>query len=69
MGPEDGTPVLLCPGAATSRSLGFGIADLDELGVRLVSVDRLGLGASTASPARTLSDFGADIAELADRRG
>ncbi|RLK24959.1 hypothetical protein DER29_2923 [Micromonospora sp. M71_S20] len=52
-GPPDGVPVLLCPGAATSRWLGFGADVVDALGVRLVSVDRPGLGSSTPAPGRT----------------
>ncbi|MFD3330489.1 alpha/beta fold hydrolase [Streptomyces sp. NPDC058701] len=68
-GPEDGRPMLLCPGAAASRTVGLGTVELDSLGVRLVSVDRPGLGASTASPLRTPPDFATDIGELAARRG
>ncbi|MGI5526577.1 alpha/beta fold hydrolase [Streptomyces syringium] len=49
-GPADGLPVLLCPGGATSRWLGFGADAVDALGVRLVSVDRPGLGASDPAP-------------------
>lgn len=66
-GPPDGAPVLLCPGAATSRALGFG--DAHALGVRLISVDRPGLGASTPLPGRTFDDFVADIRHLAAARG
>ncbi len=68
-GPTSGTPVLLCPGAATSRSLGFGANVVDGLKVRLVSVDRPGLGASTPAPGRGLLDWGADVAHLAAARG
>ncbi|MDT0614774.1 alpha/beta fold hydrolase [Streptomyces lancefieldiae] len=68
-GPPDGVPVLLCPGAATSRRLGFGAGVVDRLGVRLVSVDRPGLGASTPAPGRTLADFAADVRRLCARRG
>lgn len=68
-GPEGGTPVLLCPGAATSRWLGFGCDVVDDLGVRLISVDRPGLGASDAAPGRTLLDFAADVRLLAEARG
>ncbi|MER7009817.1 alpha/beta hydrolase [Saccharopolyspora sp. NPDC000359] len=63
-GPEDGTPVLLCPGAATSRRLGFGTGAVDALGIRLISVDRPGVGASDPAPGRTLDSFAADIAGL-----
>jgi pimeloyl-ACP methyl ester carboxylesterase len=63
-GPTDGVPVLLCPGVATGRRLGFGAAVIDSLGVRLISVDRPGLGASEPAPRRTLNDWADDIAEL-----
>ncbi|MFH8367389.1 alpha/beta fold hydrolase [Streptomyces sp. NPDC018031] len=68
-GPPDGTPVLLCPGAGTSRRLNFG-ADVprDPLRVRLVSVDRPGLGASDPSPGRTLDDWATDVRHLAADR-
>lgn len=67
-GPADGRPVLLCPGAATSRWLGFGGDLVDRLGIRLISVDRPGLGASDPAPGRTLIDFAADIQHLAGAR-
>ncbi|RKT85486.1 Pimeloyl-ACP methyl ester carboxylesterase [Saccharopolyspora antimicrobica] len=63
-GPQDGKPVVLCPGAATSRHLGFGTDVVDALGIRLISVDRPGLGASDPAPGRTLDSFADDIAEL-----
>ncbi|MCP2258782.1 Pimeloyl-ACP methyl ester carboxylesterase [Streptoalloteichus tenebrarius] len=68
-GPTEGVPVLLCPGAATSRWLGFGTDAVDRLGVRLVSVDRPGLGASDPAPGRTLDDWVADVRHLAAERG
>ncbi|GAA3191249.1 MULTISPECIES: alpha/beta fold hydrolase [Streptomyces] len=68
-GPADGRPVVLCPGAATSRWLGFGADVVDGLGVRLVSVDRPGLGASSPAPGRTLTGFAADLAALCRARG
>lgn len=67
-GPETGTPVLLCPGAATSRWLGFGGDVVDALGVRLISVDRPGLGASDPAPGRTLADWAKDVGEFAAAR-
>ncbi|GAA4319024.1 alpha/beta fold hydrolase [Actinomadura luteofluorescens] len=68
-GPEDGAPVLLCPGAATSRRLGFGPDAVHRLGVRLVSADRPGLGASSPSPGRTFADFTTDMRALIASRG
>ncbi|MEU3712428.1 alpha/beta fold hydrolase [Streptomyces catenulae] len=67
-GPPDGRPVVLCPGAATSRWLGCGADVVDGLGVRLVSVDRPGLGASTPAPGRTLADFATDLRALCAAR-
>jgi pimeloyl-ACP methyl ester carboxylesterase len=68
-GPSDGLPVLLCPGAATSRWLGFGADAVAALRVRLVSVDRPGLGVSTPAPGRMFGDFAEDIRHLAALRG
>lgn len=68
-GPERGTPVLLCPGAATSRSLGFGGDDVDSLGIRLISLDRPGLGGSDPRPGRTLDDWAQDVAEFIASHG
>lgn len=67
-GPISGTPVLLCPGAATSRWLGFGAGVLEGLKVRLLSVDRPGLGASTPAPGRGLNDWATDIQGFAAAR-
>jgi pimeloyl-ACP methyl ester carboxylesterase len=61
--------VILCPGAATSRRLGFGADVARDLGVRLVSADRPGLGASDPSPGRNLTSWAVDVAHLiGDRR-
>jgi pimeloyl-ACP methyl ester carboxylesterase len=68
-GPADGVPVLLCPGAATSRWLGFGSGVVEELGVRLISLDRPGLGASDPAPGRTLMDWAKDVEQFAVARG
>jgi pimeloyl-ACP methyl ester carboxylesterase len=68
-GQPDGTPVLLSPGAATSRHLGIDAAAVAETGVRLISLDRPGLGASSPSPQRTFADFAADVAAFTRRTG
>jgi len=67
-GPADGLPVLLCPGAATSRLLGFGSEALVDLGVRLISLDRPGLGASDPLPGRSLTDWASDVTAFASAR-
>ncbi|MFT3912537.1 MAG: alpha/beta fold hydrolase [Anaeromyxobacteraceae bacterium] len=61
-GPDDGAPVVLCPGAATGRSLGLGPADLAGLRARVISFDRPGLGASDPAPGRTLASWAHDVA-------
>ncbi|WP_344322385.1 alpha/beta hydrolase [Streptomyces macrosporus] len=68
-GPEDGVPVLLSPGAGTSRRLGLGADAPAALGVRLIALDRPGLGASTPAPGRTFADFAEDVRAFAARRG
>ncbi|PZG21694.1 alpha/beta hydrolase [Spongiactinospora gelatinilytica] len=55
---------MFCPGAGTGRSLGFGGDVVDRLGVRLISLDRPGLGASDPAPGRTLGSWPADVAAL-----
>ncbi|GAA4540531.1 alpha/beta fold hydrolase [Amycolatopsis samaneae] len=68
-GPADGVPVLFSPGAATSRTLGFGADVVEDLGVRLVSLDRPGLGVSTVDPGRGFADFARDVGVLCAERG
>lgn len=68
-GPATGAPVLFCAGAATSSALGFGLDALAPLGVRLICVDRAGLGGSSPDPhksfARWCDDVAAVLAHLA----
>ena len=68
-GSPDGRPVLFVPGAATSAAMSFGGPLLPALGVRLVSVDRPGLGRSTGDPGGGFASFGEDVAVLLDRLG
>ncbi len=63
-GPRDGRAVLFCTGAGMSGWLGFGAAALPDLGVRLLAIDRPGLGLSDAHPSKTLASWVADIREL-----
>lgn len=63
-GPSDGTPVLFCTGAGMSGSLGFGADAVHELGVRLLAVDRPGLGRSSLHPDKSLDSWAEDIREL-----
>lgn len=63
-GPEDGVPVLFCTGAGMSGSLGFGATHLPGLGLRLIAIDRPGLGLSHPHPSKTLASWVEDVREL-----
>jgi pimeloyl-ACP methyl ester carboxylesterase len=67
-GDERGRPVLLFSGAGMSASLGFGVEVLDRLELRLIAVDRPGLGLSDPAPHRTLLDWAQDVAALIHTR-
>ncbi len=62
-----GTPVLSCHGGLSSRldAAPAHQAALD-LGIRLISADRPGMGRSTHQPGRTLLDWAGDVTQLAD---
>ncbi|RKH85091.1 alpha/beta hydrolase [Corallococcus sp. AB045] len=68
-GAPDGVPVLFCSGAATSSSLGFGAEAVRELGVRLLCVDRAGLGLSQPDPLKDFSRWTADVAAVMEALG
>jgi pimeloyl-ACP methyl ester carboxylesterase len=66
-GDPDGVPVVNCHGGLLC---GLDVApfseDARDVGVRLVSPDRPGLGASTAVPGRTTADWADDVEDLAN---
>jgi pimeloyl-ACP methyl ester carboxylesterase/ADP-ribose pyrophosphatase YjhB (NUDIX family) len=63
-GPIDGIPVLFCTGAGMNGSLGFGASHLPALGLRLMAIDRPGLGLSDPHLSKTLSSWVDDVREL-----
>ncbi len=63
-GPLDGRAVLFVAGAGTGRSMSFGGDILDEMGVRLVTMDRPGMGGSDADPGRTPSSTARDYRDF-----
>ncbi|MCL6526153.1 MAG: alpha/beta hydrolase [Thermaceae bacterium] len=67
-GPAGGRPVLLCTGAAMGGWLGFGTEHLGELGLRLIVIDRPGLGGSDPHPQKTLTSWAEDISEVIEAR-
>jgi pimeloyl-ACP methyl ester carboxylesterase len=69
-GPPDGRPVFYFHGSPSSRveaALFYEEAFLERLGVRLVAVDRPGMGLSDFLPNRRLLDWPTDLIALADR--
>ena len=59
-GPVDGRPVLFVAGAATGKSMAFGEDALGDIGVRLITMDRPGIGDSTPTDARTIESTASD---------
>ncbi|HEY9696266.1 MAG TPA: alpha/beta hydrolase [Trichocoleus sp.] len=63
-GPVDGIPVLFCTGAGMSSWLGFGASDLPALGLKLIAIDRPGLGSSDPHPSKTPASWVEDSQAL-----
>lgn len=59
-GPADGHPVLFIAGAGTGRAMSFGEDLLGARGVRLITMDRPGMGGSDPDPARTAASTATD---------
>ncbi|MFZ4840982.1 alpha/beta fold hydrolase [Mycetocola saprophilus] len=68
-GTSDGTPVLFIPGAASGRAMNFGAELLSERAIRLISVDRPGLGASDHDPDKSLTSVAEDLRYLLSALG
>jgi pimeloyl-ACP methyl ester carboxylesterase len=70
VGQRDGAPVLHCHGDPSSRLEVLLLAEqAASLGVRLIGVDRPGIGRSDAKPGFGLLDWPDDVAEVADQLG
>jgi pimeloyl-ACP methyl ester carboxylesterase len=68
VGRADGFPVIHCHGNGSSRLEVMLLADLaSAAGVRLIGLDRPGIGDSDPAPGRTLIDWPDDVAQVADR--
>lgn len=65
-GPADGTPVVFLPGAGCGRLMAFGEERLQDRHIRLISVDRPGLGLSDPDPRKSFTSVAADVARLID---
>ena len=68
-GAPDGRPVIYCPGAGMTGLLPFGQAEAGDLGLRIIAVDRPGLGHSSADPGKSLDSWTHDVAQLVDQLG
>lgn len=63
-GPSDGRTVVFCTGAGMSSSLGFGWEATRALRVRLICVDRAGLGRSELDPDKSFESWTEDVAAV-----
>jgi len=69
-GPADGLPVIGFHGGLSCRlETRFAASLCDELGVRLITPDRPGIGRSDTQPARRLVDWPSDVEALVDALG
>ncbi|MEU3271342.1 alpha/beta hydrolase [Saccharomonospora sp. NPDC006951] len=64
-GPSDGHPVLFIAGAATGKSMSFGGDLLHAANIRLLTMDRPGMGDSTVHSGRTLGSTADDYRAFA----
>ena len=70
VGKADGLPIFHCHGNGSSRLEVLAVAATAErLGVRLISLDRPGIGRSDAKAGYRLLDWPDDVVEVADRLG
>jgi pimeloyl-ACP methyl ester carboxylesterase len=70
-GPADGKPVLYMPGtpSCTTEWRMWPASAADQLNMRVIAVDRPGLGGSDPLPRRRIADWPADVEALADALG
>jgi pimeloyl-ACP methyl ester carboxylesterase len=68
-GPSSGAPVLFCTGAGMTSSMGLAGDAVHELGVRLVCVDRAGLGRSDPDPDKSFARWAEDVAAVLASQG
>ncbi len=63
-GARDGRVVVFCPGAGMAGALPFGSDAAERLSLRIISVDRPGLGGSDEHREKNFESWAKDIAEL-----
>src|SRR5436189_4775048 len=69
-GDPGGVPVIFCHGWPSSRTMARLTDDAArDLGIRIVSLDRPGIGGSSLQPNRGLSDWSPVVRQLVDHLG
>ncbi len=68
-GAENGRPILYCTGAGMSGAIGFGFETLRELDLRLICIDRPGLGLSDPDPEKSFESYAEDVAFVLRKLG
>lgn len=69
-GAPDGLPVVYAHGGLSCRlDIAAGASTAQQTGIRLISVDRPGIGLSDPKPGRSVADWSDDITELRDQLG
>ena len=68
-GDPNGSPVIECHGNPGCRVLVWDEGVAARLGVRLITIDRPGIGLSTPKPGRSVADWATDVGELGDAIG
>ncbi len=63
-GAPQGKPVIMCNGAGMAGSLPFGEEAAKQLGLRLICVDRPGLGRSSPDPEKSFASWAQDVRAL-----
>lgn len=63
-GAAGGRVVIFCPGAGMAGRFVFGEKDAEELNLRIISVDRAGMGGSDADPQKNFASWTNDIKQL-----
>jgi pimeloyl-ACP methyl ester carboxylesterase len=70
VGRDDGFPIIHCHGSSSSRlEVKLLAAQASEAGVRLIGLDRPGVGRSDPKPGYRLLDWPNDVVEVADHLG
>jgi pimeloyl-ACP methyl ester carboxylesterase len=67
---DEGSPILHCHGSGSSRlEVELLTTQAEQAGVRLMALDRPGIGRSDPKPGYRLLDWPDDVAEVADHLG